>query len=76
MSTLSDGEPSVIVAIQVMIAKLEERVIFLKKTNDEIKRLVTTVRKEQETRFRWTIYLFITLLVAFLGLTQIICRFA
>ena len=72
---MSEGESQVIIQIQVMIAKLEERVIFLKRTNDEIKKLVSTVRKEQESRFRWTIYLFIALLMAFLGLTQVICRF-
>ena len=73
MSTLSDVN-DVIVKLQVTIAIVGEQIIALKRSNKDLEKGLCVLRKEQETRFRWTIYTFVALLLAFLGIAQLIYR--
>jgi hypothetical protein len=74
VSTLSDDHSDLIIEVRVLIAKLEERIIYLKQSNSDVEEAIEKLRKEQETRFRWTIYLFLTLLVIFMGVSQFMCN--
>lgn len=71
---MSDDGSELIMEIRILIAKLEERIIFLKKSNCDVQKSIAKLRKEQETRFRWTIYLFLTLLLIFIGVNQIMSK--
>jgi hypothetical protein len=71
---LSKDDTDIIIEVRVLIAKLEERIIFLNRSNSEVEEAISKLRKEQETRFRWTIYLFLTLLIIFIGVNQVMCK--
>jgi len=66
-----DKHRDILREVQVIIAKLEERIIYLNRSNGEVKEIITQLRKEQENRFRWTIVLFVSLLLSFIGLSRI-----
>lgn len=71
---LSKAEDDLIIEVRVLIAKLEERIIFLNRSNSAVRESIAELREEQETRFRWTIYLFLTLLLICIGVSQIMCK--